>query len=41
VNGAAVEVGADPINPMMVFRELSVRLPSTATVTADSGSSAN
>ena len=35
------EVGADPINPMLVFRELSLRLPSDAIVTADSGSSAN
>ena len=35
------EVGADPINPMLVFRELSVRLPADAIVTADSGSSAN
>jgi pyruvate dehydrogenase (quinone) len=35
------EVGADPINPMLVFRELSLRLPADAIVTADSGSSAN
>jgi pyruvate dehydrogenase (quinone) len=38
---AEAEVGADPVNPMLVFRELSVRLPSDAIVTADSGSSAN
>ena len=33
--------GADPINPMRIFHELSERLPSNAIVTADSGSSAN
>jgi pyruvate dehydrogenase (quinone) len=38
---AEAEVEADPVNPMLVFRELSVRLPSDAIVTADSGSSAN
>jgi pyruvate dehydrogenase (quinone) len=38
---AEAEVEADPINPMLVFRELSVRLPADAIVTADSGSSAN
>src|SRR6201981_3953806 len=38
---AEAEVQADPINPMLVFRELSSRLPSDAIVTADSGSSAN
>ena len=32
---------ADPINPMLVFRELSSRLPLDAIVCADSGSSAN
>ena len=35
------EVEADPINPMLLFRELSPRLPENAIVTADSGSSAN
>jgi pyruvate dehydrogenase (quinone) len=34
-------VAADPVNPMLLFRELSGRLPSDAVVTADSGSSAN
>ena len=34
-------VTADPVNPMLVFRELSDRLPPNAIVTADSGSSAN
>jgi pyruvate dehydrogenase (quinone) len=38
---AEAEVAADPINPMLVFRELSSRLPNDAIVTADSGSSAN
>jgi len=38
---AEAEVAADPINPMLVFRELSSRLPLDAIVTADSGSSAN
>ena len=38
---AEAEVEADPINPMLVFRELSARLPMDAIVTADSGSSAN
>ncbi len=33
--------GADPINPMRIFHELSTRLPSDAIITADSGSSAN
>jgi len=36
---AAVE--ADPINPMLVFHELSARLPLDAIIAADSGSSAN
>jgi pyruvate dehydrogenase (quinone) len=35
------EVAADPVNPMLVFRELSARLPANAIVAADSGSSAN
>jgi pyruvate dehydrogenase (quinone) len=35
------ETPADPVNPMLVFRELSARLPANAIVTADSGSSAN
>ncbi len=38
---AEAEVPADPVNPMLVFRELSARLPVDAIVTADSGSSAN
>jgi pyruvate dehydrogenase (quinone) len=35
------DVGADPVNPMRLFAELSPRLPDDAIVTADSGSSAN
>jgi pyruvate dehydrogenase (quinone) len=38
---AESEVTADPVNPMLVFRELSDRLPPNAIVTADSGSAAN
>jgi len=38
---AEAEVEADPINPMLLFRELSARLPVNAIVAADSGSSAN
>jgi pyruvate dehydrogenase (quinone) len=38
---AEADVAADPVNPMLVFRELSSRLPMDAIVTADSGSSAN
>jgi pyruvate dehydrogenase (quinone) len=38
---AEAEVAANPINPMLAFRELSARLPDNAIVTADSGSSAN
>jgi pyruvate dehydrogenase (quinone) len=34
-------VEADPINPMLIFHELSKRLPEDAIVVADSGSSAN
>ncbi len=34
-------VEADPINPMRLFHELSQRLPDTAMISADSGSSAN
>ena len=37
----ALIIPADPVNPMLLFRELSARLPSDAIVTADSGSSAN
>jgi len=33
--------GADPINPMRVFHELSERLPANAMVASDSGSAAN
>jgi pyruvate dehydrogenase (quinone) len=38
---AEAMVEADPVNPMRLFHELSVRLPGDAIVTADSGSSAN
>jgi pyruvate dehydrogenase (quinone) len=38
---AEADAAADPVNPMLVFRELSSRLPPDAIVTADSGSSAN
>jgi pyruvate dehydrogenase (quinone) len=38
---AEADVEADPVNPMLVFRELSARLPIDAIITADSGSSAN
>jgi pyruvate dehydrogenase (quinone) len=38
---AEADVGANPINPMLLFRELSTRLPANAIVAADSGSSAN
>src|SRR5262249_25767455 len=41
VMGAEAQVTADPINPMLLFRECSLRLPGNAIVTADSGSSAN
>jgi pyruvate dehydrogenase (quinone) len=34
-------VGADPVNPELVFRELSARLPDDAIVTVDSGSATN
>ncbi|QXJ19869.1 thiamine pyrophosphate-requiring protein [Actinomadura graeca] len=34
-------VPADPVNPMLLFWELSSRLPDDAIVTADSGSAAN
>jgi pyruvate dehydrogenase (quinone) len=33
--------GADPVNPMRIFHELSKRLPGNAIVAADSGSAAN
>ncbi|MDQ6659012.1 MAG: thiamine pyrophosphate-requiring protein [Actinomycetota bacterium] len=33
--------GAEPINPMRIFHELSARLPADAMVAADSGTSAN
>jgi pyruvate dehydrogenase (quinone) len=35
------QLDADPINPQLVFSELSKRLPDGAILTADSGSSAN
>ncbi len=38
---AEAMVEADPVNPMRLFHELSVRLPHDAIVAADSGSSAN
>ena len=38
---AEAMVEADPINPMRLFHELSIRLPGDAIVAADSGSSAN
>jgi pyruvate dehydrogenase (quinone) len=38
---AEAHVGADPVNPMLLFHELSARLPANAIVAADSGSSAN
>ncbi len=34
-------IEADPVNPMLVFHELSKRLPDNAIVAADSGSAAN
>jgi pyruvate dehydrogenase (quinone) len=34
-------LGADPINPQLVFHELSERLPDGAILTSDSGSAAN
>jgi pyruvate dehydrogenase (quinone) len=34
-------VEADPVNPMRLFHELSIRMPENAIVAADSGSSAN
>jgi pyruvate dehydrogenase (quinone) len=38
---AEAMVDADPINPVRLFHELSLRLPDDAIVTADSGSTAN
>ena len=38
---AEADVEANPVNPMLLFRELSTRLPTNAIVAADSGSSAN
>jgi pyruvate dehydrogenase (quinone) len=34
-------VDADPVNPLTIFHELSVRLPENAIIAADSGSAAN
>ncbi len=34
-------LGAEPINPIRIFHELSLRLPDNAVVAADSGSAAN
>ncbi len=41
VMAAEAMVGADPVNPMRLFHELSGRLPANAIVVADSGSAAN
>jgi pyruvate dehydrogenase (quinone) len=38
---AQAHVGADPINPQLVFHELSPRLPDNCILTADSGSATN
>jgi pyruvate dehydrogenase (quinone) len=38
---AEAMVEANPVNPMLLFHELSLRLPADAIVAADSGSSAN
>jgi pyruvate dehydrogenase (quinone) len=38
---ARAQLDADPVNPQLVFRELSPRLPDDVILTADSGSSAN
>ena len=38
---ARAQLEADPVNPQLVFRELSTRLPHDAMLAADSGSSAN
>jgi pyruvate dehydrogenase (quinone) len=35
------QLGADPINPQLVFHELSKRLPDGAIISSDSGSAAN
>ena len=40
-DGGARELEADPINPQLVFWELSKRLPDGAIISADSGSAAN
>ena len=41
VMAAEAMVDADPVNPLRLFHELSLRLPEDAIVAADSGSSAN
>ena len=41
VMDAEAMVEADPVNPMLLFHELSKRLPANAVVAADSGSAAN
>jgi pyruvate dehydrogenase (quinone) len=41
VMAAEAMAGADPVNPLRLFHELSARLPENAIVAADSGSSAN
>jgi pyruvate dehydrogenase (quinone) len=38
---ARAETAADPVNPQLVFRELSARLPDRCIISADSGSAAN
>jgi pyruvate dehydrogenase (quinone) len=39
--GHRAELSADPINPQLVFQELSKRLPDGAIISSDSGSAAN
>ncbi|GAA1894927.1 thiamine pyrophosphate-requiring protein [Lapillicoccus jejuensis] len=34
-------IGADPVNPLTIFHELSTRMPTNAIIAADSGSAAN
>jgi len=39
--GEQAEVGAQPLNPLLLFHELSPRLPDNCILTADSGSATN
>jgi pyruvate dehydrogenase (quinone) len=39
--GERAQLGADPVNPQLVFHELSKRLPDGAILSSDSGSAAN